>query len=80
MLKAFDMDKAERDEILGIKLNLVDALPSALDNTAIALSIGNFAQAAEAPAEEIAKARDDARNALQMGRSLGKLLTPSSTV
>ena len=51
--KAFDMDKAERDEILGVKLNLVDALPSALDNTAIALSIGNFAQAAEAPVEEL---------------------------
>jgi hypothetical protein len=45
-------------------------LPSALNNAAIAFSMGNFAQAADPPAEEIAKARDDARNALQIGLCL----------
>jgi hypothetical protein len=53
-----------------LAFNFVDVLPSALEYTAIAFSMGHFAQAAEAPAEEIAKARDDARNSLQIGLSL----------
>ncbi len=69
-IKAFDFDKAESHKILGQKFNFIDVLPSALENTAIAFSMGHFAQAAEAPTEEIAKARDDARNSLQIGLSL----------
>jgi NAD(P)-dependent dehydrogenase (short-subunit alcohol dehydrogenase family) len=66
-IKALDIGNSEKHEILGKKLNLIDVLPSALNNAAIAFSMGNFAQAADAPAEEIAKACDDARNALQIG-------------
>jgi hypothetical protein len=63
-------DKAENYSILGKKFNFIDVLPTALNNTAIALSMGSFAQAADAPAEEIAKARGDARNTFQIGLSL----------
>jgi hypothetical protein len=70
VIKAFYISNSERDEILGRKLNLLGVLPSALENTAIAFSMGNFAQAADASAEEIAKARDDARNTFQIGLSL----------
>jgi hypothetical protein len=69
-VKAFDMGKAETDEILGQNINFINALPSVLNDVAVAFSMGTFAEAAEAPAEEIAKARDDATNALQIGLSL----------
>ena len=69
-IKALDIGNSEKHEILGKKLNLIDVLPSALNNATIAFSMGNFAQAADAPAEEIAKACDDARNALQIGLCL----------
>lgn len=69
-IKAFDMDKAEAHEILGQNINFVNVLPSVLNDVAIAFSMGTLAQVAEAPAEEIAKARDDAMNALQIGLSL----------
>lgn len=65
-IKAFDMGKAETDEILGQNINFVNALPTVLNDVAVAFRMGTFAQAAEAPAKEIAKARDDARNALQI--------------
>jgi hypothetical protein len=69
-IKAFDMDKAEAHEILGQNINFVNALPSVLNDVTVAFSMGTLAQAAEAPAEEIAKARDDAMNALQIGLSI----------
>jgi hypothetical protein len=61
-IKAFDFDKAESHKILSKKFNSIDVLPSALNNAAIAMSMGNFTRAADAPVEEIATARDDARN------------------
>jgi hypothetical protein len=73
-IKALDIGNAERHEILGNKLNFINVLPSALENAAKAFKIGSFAAAAEAPAEEIAKARDDARNALQIGFCLYEAL------
>src|SRR5262249_43586093 len=69
-IKAFDMDRAETDEILGQNINFINALPTVLNDVAVAFSMGTFAQAAEAPPEEIAMARDDVRNALQIGLSL----------
>ena len=69
-IKAFDFDKAESHKILGKNFNFIDVLPSALKNAAIAISMGNFARAADAPVEEIATARDDARNTFQIALSL----------
>src|SRR5262249_12231938 len=69
-IKAFDMDRAETDEILGQNINFINALPTVLNDVAVAFSMGTFAKAAEAPPEEIAMARDDVRNALQIGLSL----------
>jgi hypothetical protein len=69
-IKAFDFDKAESHKILSKKFNSIDVLPSALNNAAIAMSMGNFTRAADAPVEEIATARDDARNTFQIALSL----------
>ena len=64
IIKGFDLEDSERQEILGTNINLIDALPSTVEAMAAAISGGGFAEAATAPAEEIARARDDARNAL----------------
>jgi hypothetical protein len=69
-IKAFDFKKAGGHKIPGKKFNFIDVLPPALNNAAIAMSMGNFAQAADTPAEGIAKARDDARKTFQIGLSL----------
>jgi hypothetical protein len=42
-------------------------LPTGLKNVSIAISLGHFAAIADAPAEEIAKARDNAKNGLLIG-------------
>jgi hypothetical protein len=42
-IKALDIGNSGKHEILGKKLNLIDVLPSALNNAAIAFSMGNFA-------------------------------------
>ena len=67
MVDALDLRNAERDSILGRSLNLLRLLPTGLDNVSTAISMGNFAAIADAPAEEIAKARDDARNGVLIG-------------
>jgi len=64
---ALDLQSSERDSILGRKLNLLALLPTGLKNVPKAISMGHFAAIADAPAEEIAKARDDARNGLLIG-------------
>lgn len=69
-IKAFDMGNAETDEILGQNINFIHALPLVLNDVAVAFSMGTFAQAAEAPPEEIAQARDDATSALRIALSL----------
>jgi hypothetical protein len=69
-IKAFDFGSADRHQVLGEKLNVIEVLPSGLKNAGIAFSIGNFTGAADAPAQEIAKARDDARNTFVIGWSL----------
>jgi hypothetical protein len=74
-IKAFDMEAAERHEVLGQKLDLIRVLPSALENASIAFSMGSFAQAADAPADEIFQARDDARNSLTIILSLYKTMS-----
>jgi len=67
VVQALDLENANHHSILGAKLNLVELLPSGFDNVSAAMSMGNFQQVADAPAEEIAKARDDARNAMMIG-------------
>jgi hypothetical protein len=42
-------------------------LPTSLADVSTVTSIGNFAAIADAPAEEIAKARDDAKNGVLIG-------------
>jgi hypothetical protein len=64
---ALDLQPSERDSILGHKLNLLRLLPTGLNNVSTAISMGHFADIADAPAEEIAKARDDARNGALIG-------------
>ena len=63
-IRAFDLTKAGSDSILGKQLNLIELLPSGLKNVSAAISMGNFEHVANAPAEEIARARDDAKNSL----------------
>jgi hypothetical protein len=64
---ALDLQPSGTDSMLGHKLNLPRLLPSGLGNVSRAISMGHFAEIADAPAEEIAKARDDARNGLLIG-------------
>ena len=64
---ALDLQPSGTDSILGHKLNLLRLLPSGLDNVSTAISMGHFAAIADAPAEEIAKARNDARNGVLIG-------------
>ncbi len=65
-IKGFDLEDSEKREILGTNINLIEALHSTLEAIAAAIAGGGFAEAANAPAEEIAQARDDARRALQI--------------
>ena len=44
--------------------NLIELLPCGLKNVSAAISMGNFDRVANAPAEEIARARDDAKNSV----------------
>jgi hypothetical protein len=64
---ALDLQPSDRDSILGRKLNLLALLPTGFENVSKAISMGHFAAIADAPAEEIAKARDDAKNGLLIG-------------
>jgi hypothetical protein len=63
-IRAFDITNAGSHSILGRKLNLIELLPSGLKNVSAAISMGNFERVANAPAEEIARARDDAKNSV----------------
>ena len=63
-IRAFDLTNAGSHSILGKQLNLIELLPSGLKNVSAAISMGNFERVANAPAEEIARARDDAKNSL----------------
>ena len=69
-IRALDLTKAGSDSILGKKLNLIELLPFGLQNVAAAISMGNFDRVADAPAEEIARARDDAKNSLSIALNL----------
>ena len=67
VIGAFDLINSGSHAILGKKLNPIELLPTGLDNVSAAMSMGNFARVANAPAEEIARARDDARNSVAIG-------------
>jgi hypothetical protein len=69
-IRAFDLTNSGSHSILGKKLNLIELLPSGLKNVSAAISMGNFDHVANAPAEEIARARDDAKNGLAIALDL----------
>ncbi len=69
-IRALDLTKAGSDSILGRKLNLVELLPSELKDVSAAITMGNFEHVANSPAEEIARAREDATNSLAMALNL----------
>ena len=57
----------DRTQSSGKSLISSELLPTGLDNVSTAISMGNFAALADAPAEEIARARDDAKNGFAIG-------------
>ena len=69
-IRALDLTKAGSDSILGRQLNLIELLPSGLKNVSAAISMGNFERVANAPTDEIARARDDAKNSLAIALDL----------
>jgi hypothetical protein len=69
-IRAFDLTKAGSDSILGGQPNLIELLPCGLKDVSAAISMGNFESVANAPAEEIARARDDAKNSLAIALHL----------
>jgi hypothetical protein len=70
VIGAFDLTNAQSHAIVEKRLNLIELLPSGLGHVSTAMSMGSFASVADAPAEEIARARDDASNALAIGLNL----------
>jgi hypothetical protein len=69
-IRAFDLTKAGLDSIFGKQLNLIELLPSGPMDVSAAISMGNFEGVANAPAEEIARARDDAKNSVAIALNL----------
>jgi len=69
-IRAFDLINSGSHSILGKKLNLIELLPSGLKNVSAAIGMGNFEHVANEPSEEIARARDDAKNGLAIARDL----------
>jgi hypothetical protein len=63
-IRAFDLNNAGSHSILGKRLNLIELLRSGLRNMSAAISMGNFERVANASTEEIARARDDAKNSV----------------
>ena len=70
VIGAFDLINANSHSVLEKRLNLIRLLPSGLGHVSTAMRMGNFVHAADAPAEEIARARGDANNALAIGLNL----------
>jgi hypothetical protein len=66
-IRAFDLTRAGSDSILGKQLNLIELLPCGLKDVSIAISMGNFEGVANAPEEEVARARDDLKNSVAIG-------------
>ena len=69
-IRALDLTKSGSDSILGKQLNLIELLPVGLKDVSTAISMGNFELAADACAEDIGLARDDARNSLAIALNL----------
>jgi hypothetical protein len=69
-IRALDLTRAGSDSILGKQLNPIELLPSGLRNVSAAISMGNFVSVANAPAEQISRARDDAKNSLAIALDL----------
>lgn len=64
---ALDLAASDKHAILGQKLNFVELLPTGLENVSAAFRLGRFEDIADMPAEAVAIARDDARNAATAG-------------
>jgi hypothetical protein len=69
-IRALDLTRAGSDSILGKQLNLIELLPFGLKDVSTAISMGNFERVANAPAGEIARARDDAMNSVAISLHL----------
>jgi hypothetical protein len=69
-IRALDLTKTGSDSILGKQLNLIELLPSGLTDVSTAISVGNFERVANAPAEEIARARDNTKNSVAIALRL----------
>jgi hypothetical protein len=69
-IRALDLTKAGSDSILGRQLNLIELLPFGLKKVSAAISMGNLENVANAPAEGIARARDDAKNSVAIALHL----------
>jgi hypothetical protein len=70
VIGALDLANAGPHAVVEKRLNLIELLPSELGQVSAAMSMGNFVSAANAPAEEIACARDDTNNALAIALNL----------
>lgn len=68
--RALDISGGAHHQVMGQRIQLVDALSGTLDDIAAALGAGSFADAAGAPRAEIDAARDDVRNALTIAYNL----------
>ncbi len=66
-IKGLDLKNAEKHAILGVKLNLIELLPSGLRNLSEAMGAGGFEAVASGPADGLALACRDARNSLAVG-------------
>jgi hypothetical protein len=62
-----DLGNAGRHAILGKKLNLVELLPSGLNNLSEAMRAGELEAAANGPSDELASACRDAMNGFRIG-------------
>lgn len=73
MVRAFDINGADRDSVLGNKFTFRKALPDILASLSLAFSTGSFSDLTRDRAA-ILRARDDFRNALSIGADLHSAL------
>ena len=67
IIKAFDFGKSENHKVRGLGINSIEVISSAFLNVSQVVKSGSWELAANAPAREIAEARNDAINGLTIG-------------
>jgi hypothetical protein len=70
VIGALDLANAGPHAVVEKRLNLIELLPPGLGQVSAAMSMGNFVSAANAPAEEIARVREDTNNARAIALNL----------